>query len=156
LFVNGKSVGVKKRNSQDFPAAGLRWLVQFKEGENQLKAVGRKNGAEVIDEIKFSYQTEKWDKPAQLELRETVRKGEVVTIQAQMQDQKGVACLDARKVVRFGLIGDGQLIDNLGTSKSARKVELCNGRAEISLRRKGELVVSVSSEGMPTAFLVLK
>jgi beta-galactosidase len=156
LFVNGRSVGVKKRNSQDFPAAGLRWLVPFKEGQNQLKAVGRKNGAEVWDEIKFSYQTQKWDKPAQLVLRETARKGEVVTIQAQMQDRKGVACLDARNVVRFGLIGDGSLIDNLGTSRSARKVELCNGRAEISLQRKDEVVVSVSSEGIPTAFLKLK
>ena len=156
LFVNGKSVGVKKRNSQDFPAAGLRWLVQFREGENQLKAIGKKNETEVWDEIKFSYQTQKWGKPAQLELRETARRGEVVTIQSQMQDQKGVACLDARKVVRFDLIGDGRLIDNLGTSTSARKVELCNGRAEISLQRKSEVVVSVSSEGIPTAFLELK
>jgi beta-galactosidase len=47
------------------------------------------------------------------------------------------------------------LIDNLGTSRSARKVELCNGRAEISLQRKGEVVVSVFSERIPTAFLSL-
>jgi beta-galactosidase len=156
LFVHGKSVGTKQRNSQDFPAAGLHWLVPFREGENQLKAVGRKNRAEVLDEIKFIYQTEKWGKPAQLTLRESAREGEVVTIQAQMQDQKGVACLDARNVVRFGLIGDGRLIDNLGTSSGARRVELCNGRAGISLRHKGEVVVSVSAEGIPTAFLKLK
>jgi beta-galactosidase len=156
LFVNGKSVGVKKRNSQDFPAAGLRWLVPFSEGENQLKAVGRKKGAEVLDEIKLSYQTQKWGKPGQLALRETARKDEVIWIQAQLQDQNGVLCLDARNVVRFGLTGDGRLIDNLGTSRSARRVELCNGRAEISFRCKGEVVVSVSSEGVPTAFLKLK
>jgi beta-galactosidase len=29
LFVNGKSHGVKQRNSQDFPCAGLRWMVPF-------------------------------------------------------------------------------------------------------------------------------
>ena len=27
LFLNGQSLGVKKRDSQDFPAAGLRWQV---------------------------------------------------------------------------------------------------------------------------------
>jgi beta-galactosidase len=153
LFVNGKSVGVKKRNSQDFPAAGLRWLVLLNEGENRLKAVGRANGAEVVDEITLGYQTAKWDKPSQLTIRETGRNGDVITIQAQLQDQNRVVCLDARNVVRFGMVGNGKLIDNLGTPRSARKVELANGRAEISLQRKGEVVVSVSSEGVPTAFL---
>ena len=42
---------------------------------------------------------------------------------------------------------------NLGTSTTARKLELYNGRAVISLQRKGELVVSVTSDGVPTAFL---
>ena len=27
LFLNGKSRGIRKRNGQDFPAAGLRWNV---------------------------------------------------------------------------------------------------------------------------------
>jgi beta-galactosidase len=155
LFVNGKSVGMKKRSSQDFPAAGLRWLVPFSEGENWLRAVGRTNGAEVSDELTFSYQTGKWDKPAQLTLMETTRTGDIITIRAEMRDQNAHVCLDARNVVRFGLVGNGKLIDNLGTSRSARKVELSNGRAEISLQRKGEVVVSVSSEGVPTAFLKL-
>jgi len=50
LFVNGRSSGIKKRNSQDFPAAGLRWLVKFREGENVLRAVGTN---EISDEIRF-------------------------------------------------------------------------------------------------------
>jgi beta-galactosidase len=37
LFVNGKSCGVKKRNSQDFPAAGLRWIVKLNSGKNEVK-----------------------------------------------------------------------------------------------------------------------
>ena len=143
LFVNGVSAGVKKRNSQDFPAAGLRWLVKFKPGENVVRAVGRN----VSDEIRFVYQTEKWDKPAKLVLKVL---GSVV--EAQLVDAKGVLCLDARNVVRFGLAGDGRLIDNLGTSTTARKVELYNGRAQISFQAKGKSVISVSSEGLPTAF----
>ena len=147
LFVNGVSAGVKKRNSQDFPAAGLRWLVKFKPGENVLRAVG-KEATWISDEIRFVYQTEKWDKPAKLVLKVS---GSVV--EAQLVDAKGVLCLDARNVVRFGIAGDGRLIDNLGTSTTARKVELYNGRAQISFESKGKVVLSVSADALPTAFL---
>jgi hypothetical protein len=41
LFLNGKSCGVKKRNGQDFPAAGLRWIVPFQAGENHLCVVAK-------------------------------------------------------------------------------------------------------------------
>ncbi len=149
LFVNGVSAGVKKRNSQDFPAAGLRWLVKFKEGENVLRAVDSKG---IEDEIRFVYQTENWEKPAKLILEELRAVDDVSTLEVRAVDAKGVLCLDARNVVRFGLAGDGRLIDNLGTSITARKVELYNGRAQISVQRKGKAVVSVSSEGLPTAF----
>ena len=65
-------------------------------------------------------------------------------------------CLDARNAVRFGLAGDGRLLDNLGTSTGARQVELYNGRALISVRlNQGVSVVSVSSKDLPTAVLTL-
>jgi beta-galactosidase len=148
LFVNGQSAGVKKRDSQDFPAAGLRWLVKFRDGENALRAVGDKG---ISDEIKFVYQTQKWDKPARLLLREIANGVEVKLV-----DAKGVQCLDARNFVRFGLAGDGELIDKLGTSIAARKVELYNGRAQIGIKSRGRWIVSVSSEGLPTEFLAAK
>lgn len=152
LFVNGESQGGKKRNSQDFPAAGLRWLARFKEGENIIRATDGKN---VTDEIRFVYQTAQWDKPSKLVLREQRSVGDVSVLQVTVHDAKDVLCLDARNFVRFDLAGDGRLIDNLGTSTTARKVQLYNGRALISVARKGQSVVSVSSEGLPTAFLSL-
>jgi len=151
LFVNGESVGMNRRKSQDFPAAGLRWLVKFKEGENVVRAVARRE--KISDEIRFVYQVQKWDKPAKLVL-EGLRMGDdVATLEVKALDAKDVLCLDARNVVRFALAGDGRLIDNLGTSITSRKVELYNGRALISVRKRGKSVVSVSSEGLPTAFL---
>ncbi|HET6979522.1 MAG TPA: glycoside hydrolase family 2 TIM barrel-domain containing protein [Pyrinomonadaceae bacterium] len=144
LFVNGVSVGIKKRATQDFPAAGLRWLVKFKAGENVVRAVAKN----LSDEIKFVYQTEKWDKPAKLLIART-RDG----VEVKLVDAKGIQCLDARNFMRFGLVGDGELIDNLGTSISARKVQLYNGRAQIGIKSRGRWVVSVSSDGLPTAFL---
>jgi beta-galactosidase len=154
LFLNGQSCGVKKRNSQDFPAAGLRWPIKFREGENKLRVVAKKDGVEVSDEISFLYQTAKWDKPAKLDLREVSRKEDVVTVEARLFDAKGVQCLDSRQRVRFGLSGDGLLLDNLGTSTGSREVELYNGRALISLRTNGAASqVSVASKDVPTAFV---
>jgi beta-galactosidase len=155
LFVNDVSFGTKKRDGQDFPAAGLRWLVQLKEGANQIKAIGRKDGVEVKDEITQGYQTQKWEKPAKLILEKAKASVGVVTVLARAVDAKGVDCLDSRIVVRFGVTGDGKLLDNLGTSTGSRVVELYNGRALIDVQLSGASVVSVFSKGLPTAFLEL-
>jgi beta-galactosidase len=65
-------------------------------------------------------------------------------------------CVTSRNAVRFELAGDGLLIDNLGTSRGSRKVELCNGRAYITVNpRGGKSVVSISSQGLPTAFITV-
>jgi beta-galactosidase len=55
--------------------------------------------------------------------------------------------------VRFGLAGDGRLLDNLGTSTGSRVVQLYNGRAQIRLELAGSRAdISVSSEGCETQF----
>jgi beta-galactosidase len=157
LFVNGISQGAKRRNSQDFPAAGLHWLVKFKPGENRLKAVGHTKKAAVEDTLLLQYLTDKWGPAARIELRETVRAGERVKVEARLLDGKNIPCLDARDRVWFGLTGDGTLLDNTGTSTGSRSVELYNGRAEISiLRNDGSSVVSVRCRALPTAFLTVK
>jgi beta-galactosidase len=154
LFLNGTSCGPKKRNSQDFPAAGLRWAVSLRDGENHVRVVAEKNGVEVTDEIAFVYQTARWGKPARLELRENKREASKVTVEARLLDASQVLCLDARRRVRFALAGDGLLLDNLGTSSGSRELELSNGRAVISLQTNGGVSqVSVASKGIARAFL---
>jgi beta-galactosidase len=156
-FVNGKSAGVKHRNSQDFPAAGLRWMTSFVSGKNTRRVVATKGVRTVTDEISFLYQTETWGTPAELKLteksRHTVAGVETVTVEAKLYDAQGVLCLDARNRLRFSTAGTGSLIDNRGTSKASRVVEMYNGRAEISLtRKKGGSVVAVSTTGIKPAF----
>ncbi len=119
--------------------------------------VARKGGAEVVDEIRFLYQVQEWGKPEALVLEETGRAGNVVTLQARLLDAAGVCCLDARNVVRFRLSGDGEMIQNLGTTSGARQLELYNGRAIVRVRlARGESVLSVSSEQVRTAFLTIR
>jgi beta-galactosidase len=154
LFLNGKSVGEKHRNSQDFPAAGLRWRVEFAPGKNHLRVVAKKDGATIVDEIEFEYRTAKWEQPARLALAELSRDKDKVTIEATLLDANGVLCLDARNVVRFSLAGIGTLIDNQGTTTGSRVVQLYNGRAQITLARNGGAsVAGVASEGIAPAFV---
>jgi beta-galactosidase len=157
LFVNGESQGLKKRNSQDFPAAGLRWMVKLNEGNNQIKAVA-KNGREIlVDEIEQQYQTKKWGKPAKLLVEQIAAEGEVITVQAQIVDDTNTPCLDAKDWIYFGSTGDGQLIVDQGTSTGSKKVQAYNGRALIKLRLpSGSAVVSGRMEGSKSTLLTIE
>jgi beta-galactosidase len=122
-----------------------------------MGVVARKAGVEVADEIGLRYQTEKWDKPAQLALEETGRAGAMVTLLARLLDAKSIPCLDARNVIRFKLAGDGELIQNLGTASGSRQVEMYNGRAVVRVRlAKGEAVLSAAVEGVRTALHTIR
>ncbi|OQP64418.1 glycoside hydrolase [Niastella vici] len=153
LFVNGKSYGVKKRNSQDFPAAGLRWNVPLSAGMQQVKVIA-KNGKTVLsDSISFTYQTSKWSKPAKLLLEKIGEENGIATMQVKLLDEKGVPCLDAANWIRFGLAGDGKLIDNQGTPSGSRYVQAYNGRAIIRVQTNGgHSVISAQREGLTTVF----
>ena len=153
LFFNGVSQGIRKRNSQNFPAAGLRWMVKPKAGLNEVEVIAHKDGVEVRDDLSFEYQTEKWGKPATMKLRKISEEAGVVTVEVQVFDQNGVRTLDADNWVRFELAGTGDLLDNLGTSSGSSKVQLYNGRARISYKTNGGAnVIGVTSEGLPAAF----
>jgi len=154
LFLNNESCGVKRRNSQDFPCAGLRWSVRFREGQNRIRVVARKDGTPVTDEIALEYQTARWGRPSHFELREIARQQGVVTVEARLFDAKNTLCLDAKTPVRFTLAGAGSLIDNLGTSSASRALQLYNGRAMISLKtNNGQSWIGVTADGLPAAFL---
>jgi len=156
LFVNGKSYGVKKRNSQDFPAAGLRWQVPLSKGSYTFKVIAKKGKVVVTDEITQVYQTEKWDKPAQLTLQKIDEKDGIATLEVKLFDAKKVWCLDAVNLVAFSLVGDGELIRDQGTSTGSAKVQLYNGRAIIKVKTNAaKSVVAVQSKGIPTVFLNL-
>ena len=157
LLLNGVSQGTKRRNSQEFPAAGLHWLVKFIPGENRLTAVGHTKTATVEEALLVQYQTEQWGPAARIEIREIAPDGKRVRVEARMVDNKGTPCLNARDRVWFGITGDGTLLDNMGTSTGSRSVEVYNGRAEISLlRNDGSSIVSVRCRSLPTAFLTVK
>ncbi len=155
LFLNGVSAGIRKRDPQDFPAAGLRWDLAFKPGHNDLHAVAHKDGKQLTDQVQFLYQTEPWSSPHHFQLSLDHSTPESTTVLATLHDANGIRCLDSRAVVSFSLAGDGRLHDNLGTPTGSRVVQLANGRAAISLTHAADVVVGVQSVGVKPAFLPL-
>ena len=84
------------------------------------------------------------------------RNAGVVTVEAQLLDDQGVACLDARNRVRFSMAGAGTLLDNLGTSTGSRLIELYNGRAAVSfVHNAGPSEIAVTGDGIKGALLTV-
>lgn len=158
LFVNGVSCGTKKRDSQDYPAAGLRWNVRLKPGENEVKVVAiGKDGKKYTDSLKWIYQTEKWGAENGLEVKLIPLGNDIERIDVTVVDSKGIPCLDSRRFIRFDITGDGALIKNLGTAGGSSKVEAANGRASICMRKNsGRSAISVSSESFPTQIIIIE
>lgn len=156
LFLGDKSLGVKRRNSQDFPAAGLRWTTAFPTGKVSLRAVGKRGEKTITDEISFDYETRPWGAPARFALKEISLTENDVTVEALLVDANGVPCLDSRKVVRFSAAGAGHMLDNLGTVGGSRVVQLANGRAWMTYRCTGTCIAGISADGIPPAFHTLK
>ena len=155
LWLNGISQGVHRRDSQDFPAAGLRWQLAFEEGMNTVRTVGRTKEKTVSDEVTFRYETRAPGKPHHLRLQAFALPNQAWRIQAELLDAAGVVCVEARDFVRFGQTGDGKLLDNLGTARGSRYVQFANGRAQIDIVLAASMhaVVSAQVTGMPTAFM---
>ncbi len=155
LWLNGTSLGPRTRDSQDYPAAGLRWSAVFREGMNHVRAVGTKDGVTRTDEITFRYETRTWGPPHHLRLQELppTAPGRA-RIQVELLDAQGVVCLDNRDFVRWNHAGDGRLIADLGLARAARRVQFANGRAEIEIELPpgGRAVVSAAAsiDGVPS------
>lgn len=157
LFLNGKSMGKRERNSQDFPAAGLRWKLQFNEGANQVKVIATKGKVVVEDEISFNYQVEKWGTPSVLKIEELEREGNIVTVCAKIYDENGVFCPESKEMVAFELAGNGELLDKLGTWDGTSKIQMYNGRALIKAKLEpGQASISVKSDNAKAAIINLK
>lgn len=157
LFANGQSLGIRKRNGQDFPAAGLRWNVKFRKGKNTLRAVAVENKEVVTDELAFEYQTDKWGAAKTFLVNTTLVEDGIVEVNAQLVDEKGIRCLDSRAFIYFDIAGDGELIQNQGTVTGSRKVQARNGRAQIRVHtHEGTSCVAIKADKVQTSFVTIE
>jgi len=137
LFLNGQSLGTKKRDVKSYPACGLYWNVKFEKEKNKLLAIGKIKNEEVRDEIELTYQTEEWDSPSQLVLKEIPIDETYSWLEVKALDKNGILCLDATNFVEFSATGEAELIKHQGTANGSQKVGLCNGVARIKIKKYG-------------------
>ncbi|HVI46800.1 MAG TPA: glycoside hydrolase family 2 TIM barrel-domain containing protein [Chitinophaga sp.] len=157
LWVNGKSLGIRKRNSQDFPAAGLRWKTSLNNGVNQIKVIARNGKQTVTDTLNWQYQTAQWSKPVKLLVESGALTGNIFRIRVKAVDINGVLCLDAANLITFSQAGNSILRDDLGTVGGSRKVQLANGMASIDVEAgEGTSVIAATSVGLESGLAIIK
>jgi len=176
LFINGKSYGIKV---QEFPRQGnsgawnkyakpyvnittadlhLEWDVAYQSGT--IKAVGRKNGKQVVvDEIHTT------GKPAALRLTADTGKvnangSDVALVKVDVIDENGNIVPNANNPIHFTVTGNGKLlgIDN-GNQQDDASFKLSdrnafNGHAYAVVqanRKPGEIMLAVSADGLKPA-----
>ncbi|MFH5186355.1 hypothetical protein ACHHV8_29150 [Paenibacillus sp. TAB 01] len=110
-----------------------------------------KDGVTVTDELSFEYQTQSWGEPAELRLNAQPQENGQLLVEALAYDAQGVLCLDAANFVRFGIAGDGKLIDCQGTVRGSSLIQLANGRARILIDPSGGAAASVPVTGFVSA-----
>ncbi|MDU0113770.1 DUF4982 domain-containing protein [Psychrosphaera aquimarina] len=133
LFLNGNSLGEKKRNATTFPAGGLVWKVPFKQGDNILNVVGRTPNAEdAKHQISVNYLIGEHGKVDKIALSVKKLANGNQLIEAQAIDEKGNRVLDYNKrSYFFNMTSHGKLIENQGTPTGSSIIEMASGYAAI-------------------------
>jgi beta-galactosidase len=155
LYLNGKSVGIRKKNPDDFH---VMWRTRFEPGT--LKAVSRRNGQMVLTrEIRTA------GKPAKIELipdRATIRKDsrDLSFVTVRITDDEGNIVPDADNLVKFSIHGEGAIagVDNgFQASHEPFKADhrkAYNGLCLVILQSvgsKGKIQLNATSEGLLSA-----
>lgn len=133
LFLNGKSLGKKTKQSQTFPAGGLVWKTAFGEGKNSLTIKGYDDDKSVAeDSLDVTYHIGEHGKIKQIKMTSSPLENGRVLIEAIALDDKGMRVTDYAERAYFFNIGEhGTLVENQGTPNTSSIIEMANGRAAI-------------------------
>jgi len=160
LFLNGKSLGVKKKAGDDLH---IMWRVKYEPGT--LKAVSRKDGKVVL-----TREIHTAGKPAKIELvadRKNIKADgkDLSFITVKILDKDGNLVPDADNLVNFKINGEAFIasVDNGDeNSHDSFKVnyrKAFNGLALAIVQAKekaGSVTFTATSKGLPTATLMLQ
>jgi beta-galactosidase len=134
FFHNGVSLGEKIRNIKSYPACGLTWDVNFKEGKNIFVAVGTtKDGKKVTDTIDVNYRFTKNEPAIGLKLSAEKLKNGNYLVTAIAVDKNNLRCLDYEDRVYFQCLSGGQTLKNQGTPTGSESIKMSNGKAAIEV-----------------------
>ncbi len=160
LFLNGKSIGAKRRNADDSPRI---WTAAYEPGA--LKAVGRNRGVPVAEcELRTA------GKPAKILLEADRAKlafswDDVVFVAATIADSSGIPIPAASDLISFKISGPGAIaaVDS-GNNSSAEPFgsserRAYQGRCYAMIKAsgaRGKIIVSASAAGLSGASVSLE
>lgn len=159
LFINGISQGKLKRDIKKYPACGLSWQVLFTEGENNIKAVGFEEKAEVTtDSMKLSYSTLPIGKPENLALTYSRLPNGKYLITASAVDLNGRLCTNLNRRVYFTVLSGGKFAGLPGTPNGSSVIEMANGKAQIVFEHRPleKAVIEVRNQDFKGTFIVIE
>jgi beta-galactosidase len=159
LFLNGKSIGMKKAE----PFTKLLWELVYQLGK--LEAKGYKDGKLVTTDIVETTST-----PSQIELKSdcsTLKADgcDVAVIKIAIRDAKGRVVPTANNLVKFSIEGSGKIIGTGNGNPSSHEPDKANQRMAFngycmvlvqSDKQAGEIHLKASSELLKEANFVLK
>lgn len=159
FIFNGKSLGIKKKDIQKFPASGLTWDVNFKEGLNTMKAVGyTQKGAQVTDTLTINYRFNKNGTADALTLTyEKLNNGNYL-ITARAVDENNLQCLDYEERIYFQCLEGGSLLENQGTYTGSSIINMSNGKAAIEVtpdKASKRIIMSVLNQSFKGTYLII-
>jgi len=157
LFHNGKSLGKKLKDINQFPACGLNWDINFTEGKNSLQAIVFKSNERVAeDNLDVNYRFEKAAAPQKLALSyKKLTNGNYLVI-AEAQDKKGLRSLNYEEKVYFQCLNGGELVESLGTPNGSSVINMANGYASIEViphQDAEEISISLLNQSFKGSFL---
>lgn len=134
FFQNGVSLGVKQRDIKAYPACGLTWEVNFKDGKNIFVALGTtKDGQKVSDTIEVNYRFTKNGAATGLVLSSEKLKNGNYLVTAIAVDKNNLPCLDYEDRVYFQCLSGGETLKNQGTPTGSESIRMSNGKAAIEV-----------------------
>ncbi|MBZ9613847.1 glycoside hydrolase family 2 protein [Rheinheimera maricola] len=132
LFLNGQSLGVKKRDVTLFPAAGLVWQVPFVKGTNKLKVIGKIDNLLVEDSLQVDYQPTPHGKLKRVELTYSNLEDGSLLIAAEALDEDGLRVLNFNERAFFSnLTESGFFSTHQGTPTGTDNIQFSSGYASI-------------------------
>ena len=158
LKQNNKSLGAKNRNVGEFPACGLNWDVIFEKGENQMIALGFKNGDLITsDTMTVNYDYIQADKASKITLTHKMLPNGNYLVEAIMRDKNGLRVLDYEKHLYFSKDGAGELMKNYGTPTRSQVIQMSNGYAAIELRpsNMGKAIIEARNQDFKGSYLLI-
>jgi beta-galactosidase len=135
LSLNGKALGSKTRDINQYPASGLTWDVEFEEGENTLSVDGFDTDGKVVAEHAYdlTYVTKKHRNMSDIILTANKNRDGSYTIFAEAQDRNGLRVVDMQDRGYFTVDGGGKFLMNQGTPTGSQTREFANGTSSIIL-----------------------